>query len=371
MIALQPPAHRRRHLLIAALTCLTLIWSLAPTTANADPSLAELRAQADQLRHELDALTIKQQLAVEQYDGAREALDQATTEQVVATSRLQDVERAQQDVQAASAQRVRAIYISGGTLGMAASVLNSTSISDVLSRWRALETITRQDTTTVRLSAVDVADQVRTADTAEQTRLTTRQRQKAATDALAAVQTALAEQKKLIAGTDAKVVALAEQQRRDAEALATQQAAFTALQLGIGTTTDPSGALPPAPTATAARAIAAARTRLGAPYVWGATGPGSFDCSGLTQWAYRQAGLLIPRTSRDQYAALTKVPLDQLQPGDLVFYATNVSDPSTIHHVGMYLGAGLSIYAPETGDVVKIGSVAYGRIIGAVRPALS
>jgi peptidoglycan DL-endopeptidase CwlO len=104
------------------------------------------------------------------------------------------------------------------------------------------------------------------------------------------------------------------------------------------------------------------------PYVWGATGPTSFDCSGLTQWAYRQAGVAIPRTSRQQYAGLPKVPISQIAPGDLVFYATDVRDPGTIHHVGIYLGAGLSLYAPRTGSNVKIGPVGYGRILGAARP---
>ena len=125
----------------------------------------------------------------------------------------------------------------------------------------------------------------------------------------------------------------------------------------------------PAPSAAAGAAIAAARTRLGLPYVWGATGPDSFDCSGLTGWAYHQAGISLPRTASQQYIALPHVPLDRLAPGDLVFYATDVNNPATIHHVGMYVGAGLSLYAPQTGSFVKIGPVDYGRIIGAVRPA--
>jgi cell wall-associated NlpC family hydrolase len=176
------------------------------------------------------------------------------------------------------------------------------------------------------------------------------------------VQATLAEQKALLAATDSRVVELAQEQRRQAEEAARLQAVQLAGQAGIVL----DGALAAGPAAE--RAIAAARTRLGAPYVWGATGPSAFDCSGLTQWAYRQAGVVIPRTSRQQYAGLPHVPLDQLAPGDLVFYATDVNNPATIHHVGMYLGGGLSIYAPETGDVVKIGAVGYGRIIGAARP---
>ncbi|MCI2240524.1 C40 family peptidase [Kineococcus sp. TRM81007] len=119
---------------------------------------------------------------------------------------------------------------------------------------------------------------------------------------------------------------------------------------------------------TAQDAITAARTRLGPPYAWGATGPGGFDCSGLTQWAYRQAGTAIPRTSRQQYAGLPKVPLGALRPGDLVFYASG-SSPSSIHHVALHLGGGRVLHAPHTGDVVREAGVAVPGLYGAVRPA--
>lgn len=335
--------------------------------AQADPSLSELRTQAAQLRQQLDRLQVEQQLAVEDYDEAQQALEQATTNQVLASTRLEDAQRSASGAASASAQRARAIYISGGTVGMAATVLEATSINDALTRWRALQTIVQGDAAAVRTSDSQVYDQAEQARTAEQARAQTRERQVRASRALARVQATLQEQKDLLAATDSRVVELAEAQRRQAEEAARLQAEQLAAQAGIDTGWQ-SGALPAAPSVVASRAIAAARSRLGAPYVWGATGPSTFDCSGLTQWAYRQAGLVIPRTSRQQYAGLPHVPLDQLAPGDLVFYATDVTNPATIHHVGMYLGAGLSIYAPETGDVVKIGAVGYGRIIGAARP---
>ena len=346
-----------------------LLTLAAVTPAQADPSLGELRTKAAQLREQLDRLAVAQQLAVEDYDEAQQALDAATTDQVIATTRLQDAERSASGAMSASAQRARAIYMSGGTVGMAATLLEATSITDALTRWRALQTIVQGDAAAVEVKDTVVQDQAQQTADAEQARATTRERQERASRALARVQATLAEQKQLLAATDSRVVELAQAERRQAEESARLQAVQLAAQAGIGLTWDGgSDGSTAAPNATAARAIAAARSRLGAPYVWGATGPSSFDCSGLTQWAYRQAGLVIPRTSRQQYAGLPHVPLDQLAPGDLVFYATDVSDPSTIHHVGMYLGGGLSIYAPETGDVVKIGAVGYGRIIGAVRP---
>jgi cell wall-associated NlpC family hydrolase len=349
----------RASLAVALTTVLTLLV-VAP--AQADPSLDQLRRQASQLRDQLDRLAVAQQLAVEDYDEAQQDLDVATTDQVLATTRLQDAQRSATGAMSASAQRARAIYMSGGTVGMAATVLEATSISDVLTRWRALQTIVQGDAAVVVTSDVTVQDEAGRALDAEQARTHTRERQARASRALARVQATLAEQKALLAATDSRVVELAQEQRRQAEEAARMQAVQLAGQAGIVL----DGALAAGPAAE--RAIAAARTRLGAPYVWGATGPSAFDCSGLTQWAYRQAGVVIPRTSRQQYAGLPHVPLDQLAPGDLVFYATDVNNPATIHHVGMYLGGGLSIYAPETGDVVKIGAVGYGRIIGAARP---
>ena len=104
----------------------------------------------------------------------------------------------------------------------------------------------------------------------------------------------------------------------------------------------------------AAKAIAAARSQLGVPYVWGASNPGSgFDCSGLVMYAWGQAGMSLPHSSRSMWAMTQRISADQLQPGDLVFGG------SPVHHVGLYVGNGLMINAPHTGDVVKIASIYY------------
>ncbi|WP_030679490.1 NlpC/P60 family protein [Streptomyces sp. NRRL B-1347] len=97
----------------------------------------------------------------------------------------------------------------------------------------------------------------------------------------------------------------------------------------------------------AAAAIAAARSAVGKPYVWGANGPSGFDCSGLTQWSYAQAGVGLPRTSQAQRYAGTQVPLSQAQPGDLVTYRDDAS------HVGMYVGNGQVVHAPYPGAAVR------------------
>ncbi len=364
-----------------AVALAALVLPAAP--ASADPSLAQLRRQATALRHQLDRLTIEQNLAVERYDTANEALLQATTGEIVATTEVLDRQRAAAATEDDAARRVRAIYQSGGPIGLTATILQSATLDDALVRWHAVESIVRTDAENTDIQQAAVQRQQGSALVASRSRAVTAARQLAADRAATAVTTALTRQRNLIASTDAKVVALAEQQRQAAEAAALARAAQDAARLGIGGVTDPSGrglegatassqSLPgvQAPNAVAAEAIAAAATRLGMPYVWGATGPTSFDCSGLMLWAYAQAGVPLPRTSRAQYAGLPHVALDQLAPGDLVFYATNVNDPGTIHHVGMYLGNGLSLYAPQTGSVVKIGPVRYGSIIGATRPTL-
>ena len=113
----------------------------------------------------------------------------------------------------------------------------------------------------------------------------------------------------------------------------------------------------------AAAAVAFARAQLGKPYVWGATGPGSFDCSGLTQAAWRAAGVSLPRTTYQQVDAGKRISVSQLRPGDLVFYYSGHT------HVAIYVGGGRIIHAPHPGAAVEYAPVGEMPISGAVRPA--
>ena len=113
-----------------------------------------------------------------------------------------------------------------------------------------------------------------------------------------------------------------------------------------------------------------ALTQLGKPYRWGGAGPASYVCSGLTMRAWQHAGVLLGHWTGWQWESGPHVPLDELQRGDLLFYATNTADPSTIHHVGIYIGDGMMVDAPYTGAFVRIDSMYQpGGLIGAVRPA--
>jgi cell wall-associated NlpC family hydrolase len=186
----------------------------------------------------------------------------------------------------------------------------------------------------------------------------------------------------------AAAAAAAAQARFAAAAAAQQQAAAGSTARGGGGTTTPatggttggttapsggSGDAPaaapppavsvPAPASTAGIATSAAQGQLGVPYKFAASSPGvAFDCSGLTKYAWGKAGVYLPHQSAAQYASTPHVPKDQAQPGDLIFYY------SPIGHVALYLGGGMMIHAPATGDVVKIVAVNWGKVVGVSRP---
>ena len=120
------------------------------------------------------------------------------------------------------------------------------------------------------------------------------------------------------------------------------QECVPAAQAGPG----PAAALPPG---VARTAIEFATAETGKPYVWGATGPSSYDCSGLMLRAFQRAGIVLPRVSREQFNAGAHVAVEQAQPGDLLFWAYDQSDPDTIHHVAMYMGNGQMMEAQQTG----------------------
>ncbi len=117
-----------------------------------------------------------------------------------------------------------------------------------------------------------------------------------------------------------------------------------------------------------ARAIAAARAQIGKEYEWGAEGPDKFDCSGLMYFAWNQAGVIFPRTTAQGLLARSKsVPVDQLRPGDMVFFGPSETD---VNHVGLYLGGDRMVHAPRGGTLVQEGSIRWrsllrgGRLVG-------
>ena len=127
------------------------------------------------------------------------------------------------------------------------------------------------------------------------------------------------------------------------------------------------------PSQAAAQAIKFALGEQGKPYVWGATGPDAYDCSGLMLRAYGSAGVLLPRVARDQYHAGALLPVREAQPGDLIFLSTDPADPDSIHHVMMYLGDGKVVEAQQTGVPVHTRKFSFDErevVPQAVRPGV-
>ncbi|MEU7829947.1 NlpC/P60 family protein [Nonomuraea sp. NPDC049129] len=115
------------------------------------------------------------------------------------------------------------------------------------------------------------------------------------------------------------------------------------------------------------RPCAAAKSKLGAPYVWGAEGSDAFDCSGLIQWAFGRAGIRLPRVTHQQFASGPRVPFSQMRSGDLIFWRPDPTNPGYISHAAIYWGDGKMIQARRTGDVVKLVPAHTRNLAGVVR----
>jgi cell wall-associated NlpC family hydrolase len=334
--------------------------------AHADP-LADARAKAATLRTKVDGLRAQAEIATEAYDEAYAKLGVAVTSHLTAERDLAAAQQASGASDDVAARRVRALYMSGGTAALYARVLDSASISEVAQRITQVKIVLAADDRVSQLADHAVAarhdaEQRLAAAAAASTAL-----QKVVADKADQITALLAEADALLAAADQRVVALAEEQRRAAEQASTQQA-----EAALAAARHALGDLPEAPpTPQAAAALDFAKAQIGKPYVWGATGPDAYDCSGLTGAAYQAAGVSLPRTSREQWYAGQHVELGALQPGDLMFWAYDPADPATIHHVALYAGGGLMIAAPHSGDVVKLQGVYLDGYVGAVRPVVA
>jgi cell wall-associated NlpC family hydrolase len=357
---------------IAAIPSSSVVTATA-ATLPAVPSLptdpvsnSAAAAQAKVLQAKVAALQIQAEQASERYDAAQSRLGALVVQERAAQEQTSTVQAAASTDENTAAQRARALYMSGGTVGLYATVLGSNNPDQIAAGLHDLQALAENDARAISsadrsTSAVEQTQNSLSALLAQQDQLTAQ-----VSDAATAVQQSLATQQAALDGANAQVVAAerAYQAQLDAAAAAAaaaalQQAEANAIAAGLATHAGPA----------ALAAITAAATQLGKPYVYGGSGPDSWDCSGLTQWAYGQVGVDLPRTAAEQYAAVPlKVPLGQLVPGDLLFWATDITDPSTIHHVAIYLGGGMMLAAPHTGLDVQVQPVYLDGYIGAVRP---
>jgi cell wall-associated NlpC family hydrolase len=346
----------------AALLLGALLASGLPS-ADATP-VSDAKQQAEALRTQVNALQIQAETATEDYDAAYAKLGQSVSAHVTAQRNLDAARQASGASADLVGRRLRALYMAGGTVGLYAHVLTSGNITEVTQRLDQVKVVLEGDqrATTAASTAVELragAEQRLASAAEESTRL-----QLAVAARADRVRALLDQTDALLAAADQKVRDLAAAQQRAAEAAAAARAAAALAQAHVLGATLPAVDASPL----AAAVLAFAQSQIGKPYVWGATGPSSFDCSGLTGAAYSAAGLSLPRTSREQWFAGPHVDLADLQPGDLLFWASDPHNPGSIHHVALYAGKGLMVAAPHTGDVVKIQPMYLDGYVGAVRP---
>lgn len=377
---------RTPALATAALTSVALLSQTANATPSTDdkPSLEEVEKKVDDLYRQAETATEKYNAAKEKTAKQRKQVDTLLDDVAKRTQKLNDA-REELGSFAAAQYRTGAAAPDTATFLLADTPQDYFDQSQLMSRMtgrqkEAVDDYVTQQSATMkkRKEATESLQTLNESQTDLKTAKTTVQKKLA--DARELLSELTAEEKARLAEIERKrqeeaarkAAKLAEQQAEEeqrrqeaAEAAAQQQESSSSDSSTSGSsasesTTDSSYA------AKAEKALAFARAQIGKPYVWGATGPDSYDCSGLTQGAWNAAGISLPRTTYDQVNAGTTVPVSSAQPGDLVFFYDDVT------HVGIYIGNGMMIHAPKPGTYVREESIFYdgeGSIHSVVRPA--
>ncbi len=343
----------------------------------ANAVLAKLQTQAEVLTERYDETRVNEQRAASAYQVTQARLRQAERQQAASGLRLarlaaQEFESGggfdpvtamlgdARGPQAFMAQvGMGQVLAQSGTDVLAANQAND-AVARVF-RTQAHKLLVAQQADLRAASALKVAIQAAAARQAAFVKVTRGNRNKLAGELASA-------QAKASALKAARQAALAAQA---AAAAARAAAAASAAAGRVGSSQVPSWAWGSGASATQGDIAANwALSQLGKPYQWGGAGPDTYDCSGLTMIAWSHAGVQLAHWTGYQWQSGPRVPLDQLRRGDLLFFATDTSDPSTIHHVGIYIGNGMMVDAPYTGAFVRIdGMYQPGGLIGAIRPA--
>lgn len=378
-----PPGTRRTGirtpaLATAALTSVALLSQTAAAAPSAEPrpSLEEVEKKVDDLYHQAETAT-------EKYDATRE---KTAKQRKRVDSLLDDVARRTEKLNTAREELgsfAAAQYRTGASAPGSASLLLADNPQDYFDQTQLMDRLTTRQKAAVDDYVTEQAATSRKRGEASRSLRTLTTSQDALRTSKADVQGKLAAARellsKLTADEKARLAAIAQKKReaadREAAELAAQRAAAekkareTEPQQGTSSGTTGTSGTPATDSSyatKAGKAIAFARAQIGKPYVWGATGPGSYDCSGLTQAVWKAAGVTLPRTTYDQVNAGTTVPLSAIEPGDLVFFYDDIS------HVGLYIGNGMMIHAPKPGAYVREESIFYAGesiIHSVVRPA--
>jgi peptidoglycan DL-endopeptidase CwlO len=361
--------HRLAQLALIV-TCVGLIGAVLSAPTGASP-IDDKRAQAEQLQREIDANGEQISMLAEQYNGAVLRLEDAERELAQVEAERDAAEQTTAALESRVAERGAALYVGAGAQSPL-SWIDVADVNDAGSRSIYGGVATDRDSRLLdqlRASREDLAlaetriERARDAAQREIDDLDGRRRE---------VEAANERQRELLAQVKGDLATLIEEERAREEAAEREQsaAAFARLRADSGgersdLAGEPSQVIPdaPAPSAGATAAVAYARAQLGKPYEYAATGPDTFDCSGLTMMAWAQAGVSMPHYSAAQGAMFPRVPDDQLSPGDLVIYYPDE------HHVAIYVGGGMTIAATQTGDFIKLQPVFRSGYQYTVRPS--
>jgi cell wall-associated NlpC family hydrolase/outer membrane murein-binding lipoprotein Lpp len=381
-----------RHCLILALAVVVgagvIMGGIEQWAAGAAPraetpahKIVRLRAKATRVQRVIERMNARVESLVEDYNEVREALGRTRSEQERTERRI---DAARRRLEAARRQLGRRLWVAytGGAPTALGQLLGAESIHQALTTATYQERVVGADRAAIervaRLEreledpATKLAGQRKRQERLQARLVAQRQR----------IEARLAAQRHYLSRLTKQVKrAIVEERRRQEElrrrALLRRLAAERAARLraararaALAARGRSWGGAAPArgPSGAAGQAVAFAMAQIGKPYLWGAAGPSAYDCSGLVLAAYRSAGIYLPRVSRAQWYAGQHVGLGELAPGDLVFFAHDVRAPSTIHHVGMYIGGGAMVEAPYTGARVRTASIGRRDYIGAVRP---
>ncbi|MDI2126801.1 C40 family peptidase [Yinghuangia seranimata] len=351
----RPPQHRRTKsrtaqrgaatLATAAATVTGVIAFAAPSHADPAPTVAQVQEQVNQLNHEVSKQT-------DLFNGVQEKIEKLQKDSNATQDRVAQEQAAMSQLRDQLGTMASEQYRTGG-IPPELQLALSGNPGDYLSRAQMIDQLDSQQATKLQQIAA-------------QARMLQQDRAEASAQ--------LAELDGLRQDLNAKKGEIQEKLNKAQTLLNTLTAAerqkvLDAADQADSRTTDRSSRdnsrtdLPNVPASPrAAEAIAFARAQIGKPYGWGKEGPASFDCSGLTKAAWAAADVSLPRTTWDQINAGTRVSKADLQPGDLVFFYSDIS------HVGLYIGDGLMIHAPHSGTTIKIAPISQMPFYGAVRP---
>jgi peptidoglycan DL-endopeptidase CwlO len=350
----------RRHAPIVPVLAL-LLALVGGTALRADPAApdAALAAKAKALQARLDTQHAEIERLAERLNASDDRRQRLQRSLARLKARQQAAQRELDTAQRELDEQARATYMNGPTW-LLGELVGGTNPPDAMRRLpmqkAALEARAAVLTEVrVRKAEVDSLNEKVATDLAEANLVHRRQEEERRQ-----VQRLVTQLQATLDEIDERLAGFLEAAQARAEAA--RRAAWAGYMSGVGSV---QSWLQAGPVARAA--VRWALAQLGDPYRWGATGPDMFDCSGLTSSAYRAAGVGIPRVSRAQWGAGPHVAVANLLPGDLVFYADNPRDPATIHHVGMYIGNGLMVHSPHTGDVVRVASIWRESYVGATR----